>query len=325
MREEAAEAPAGESALPGTGAADAVRDDISSALEREHDALVIGAGVFGQTIAAALRRSGASVLVVDRGEERAGSKPSAGLIKPSWFSGVPAAEYGAAIELLDSLFGIQELGFEVRFGGGPAGFSLKRETILRCDPAAVAASGPTLCANVVSADGRGAELEEAPGERLRAKFVILAGGAWSGELAPKELSDLSGKVGVAFRVRGELPSGADGTITPWAPYKQVVAFRPPGEESIWIGDGTAILHSNWDDERAAVCLQRCLQKSGVRPSGFANVVCSTPMFGIRPFVRGKKFASLERGESGMYIATGGGKMGALGAGLCAARLLAEVS
>ena len=94
------------------------------------DAIIVGGGLFGAIIAKALRADGHEVLVIDRGERYAGSKPAACLMKPSWFSSLGRKVHVPALRLLGDLYDIKNIEFT-------AGIKLLKVDVMWIDPATI--------------------------------------------------------------------------------------------------------------------------------------------------------------------------------------------
>jgi hypothetical protein len=90
--------------------------------------LVVGAGLFGSIIAAALRARGASVIVVDDARLEAGSRPAACLMKPGWFSSLGKSVYTPALSMLEELYGVKTIKFKMGIAQVPVKW---------CDPASI--------------------------------------------------------------------------------------------------------------------------------------------------------------------------------------------
>lgn len=274
------------------------------------DAVVVGGGLFGATIAKALRAQGRSVKVVDDRRPMSGSAPSACLMKPSWFSGLGKGVADAGLRMLSDLYGLQEIEFTIRPGG-------LRSKVYRVNPAAVLDLGDMHVQDTVSSirysDDSGPHgVGLARGGWLDADLVVVAAGIWCRELM--QVPNLKALRGTAWRFPGEFQP----TINVWAPYKQLVAFQErPG--TIWCGDGSALKPESWTTERE--------HKSRVRCANFVEQPeeLAQPMVGDRPYVQGAKPCLLEERESGIWLATGGAKSGTIAAGWAASRILEATS
>lgn len=267
------------------------------------DVVVIGAGLFGCVIARALRSQGMDVEILDDRRENAGSKPAACLMKPSWFSSLGPKVYRPALDMLSSLYDVQDLSMRV----GPA-----NALVHWIEPTSIL-GGETVTKGTVikisqADEGWRVEYRNPMNSEIdfTARKVIVAAGIWSSELVP--VQDLSPRWGVAFCWDGQIEQGS---ITPWAPYRQLVSFNR-GPNEIWASDGTAT--KVWKDELATVCERRV---SDATKLGKPDRV----LLGIRPYVKDAKPAYLREHMPGLWVATGGAKNGTLAAGWCAAQLV----
>lgn len=266
--------------------------------------IVVGAGLFGSVVAAALRAKGEEVTVIDRGEAWAGSKPAACLMKPSWMSGLPVDVRWRALELLDELYGLQTLRFQV----GPLRqdvhwvppSSVLREPDIRANVAAISRHlGDEHWRVDIEVDGVTTPLYD--------KRVVVAAGIWTPALLP--LVQVTGQLGCAFTWPTRTTQDQqEGRITPWAPYRQLVAFQRQPDE-LWVGDG-----STWRTEYAAK-----LDAAQERCATYARR--SDPprrLMGWRPYVKDAKPCLLEELQPGLWVATGGAKNGTVAAAWCGA-------
>lgn len=280
------------------------------------DVIVIGAGIFGGTIARALQAQGREVLVLDDFRPNSGSAPSGCLMKPSWFDGLGKEVHEPSLALLDRIYGIRKLEFEI----WPVG----KRTEVMWVPANKREGLPIRQLRVTGIrDGHVVAREETNPARgfevdFHAKMIVVAAGVWCGELM--KVDGLSGKMGASFTMGGRMKQGI---IKPWAPYKQVVAFQQPDSEEIWMGDGSAIKPENWDYDRAMKCLERCGNAVNGKVEGLDPEDPGSRLEGIRPFVKGAKPCLLEHRAPGLWLCTGGGKNGTIAAGWAASKLMME--
>lgn len=295
-----------------------------------YDVVVIGAGLFGNVIAAALRRlGGLNVVVVDDGKAGRGSFPAACLMKPSWLGSMRREDQEAALELLEHLYGVQQLEFRLPLG--------KTTNVNWVEPKKILQ--PPDVKGLVSHVGRadfGWEVWVHGGvgrvEKMYAQNVIAATGFWTDQLlhmaAFNKLPPMAeppvvqGQAGVAFlfpNAQLERPF-----ISPWAPYKQLVAFNRG--DGLWIGDGSAIKSENWTAERTQQSFRRCLNALVEKVDARVLVEVET-LFGIRPYVAGPqgKPSYLQEVYKDFWVATGGAKNGTAGAAWCANKLLEELA
>ncbi len=265
------------------------------------DAVVVGGGLFGQIIAKGLRAQGREVVVLDAGRANAGSRPAACLMKPSWFSSLGKSVYEPSLELLDELYGVQELTFETR----P---KLARVQVHWVPPAAILAPHP-----IVAEVGGIAEQRVLTDHGVfEAPLIVVAAGIWVQELLPQYRQ--VGQQGVAFLWPDVV---GPNFIQPWAPYRQMVGFDRG--DGYWFSDGTAIKQENWTREREEASWNRAAVTTsdrlglGDRGKGLS----AKTLLGVRPYARGRKPCLLEEVRPGLWVASGGAKNGTLAAGYCA--------
>lgn len=278
------------------------------------DAIVIGAGIIGATVARGLLKLGMEVLVLDDRRSLGGTRPSGGHLKPSWFSSMAKDEYTPAMELLEDLWGMSAEDFYL----WPLGKLTTK--VYRVDTDKVL-KAPSVNATVVGLE----HLENFPLVRYtmlpsqeqrvdRCRLLVVAAGAWCHELLPNITT--TAKQGVSFRVEGRLTQPF---IKAWAPYKQVVAHQQKLEE-IWVGDGSAIIPKNWGEDRTAACRSRCLTALQKNVVGSAKV--KHTIYGLRAYAKQKSGPCLlERIGPRTWVATGAGKSGTISAGWVARRIL----
>ena len=278
-----------------------------------NDVAVIGAGIFGCTIARALMAAGRTVEVFDDAQELAGSKASGCLMKPSWFAGMGKDVHEPSLTLLDELFGVRTLEFAIH------GVKiLKAEVLWVPRWEVLSKEGLNVRKRKISGIVRNAGgggilyLDGDPEEHLGLEFklIIVAAGYWTDKIMGIGKVSMVGKQGVSYLGRGAVPN----VINPWAPYKQIVSFNET-EDSFWIGDGTAILAQNWTAQRQA--------KSHDRAQKVAKRQPITAILGIRPYVKGAKPCLLDEVHPGLWVATGGAKNGLVAAGWCASEIVAK--
>lgn len=272
------------------------------------DTIIIGGGLFGQIIAAALREQGQEVRVFNNREPLAGSGPAACLMKPSWFSALGKEVYEPSLALLDHLYRVRDLPFDVAVGKTG---KIAQTTVHWCDPAKILAGPTELCEVVHVAPGRvGVAGGGSLVEHHEARNIIVAAGIWTERLLPQ------------FRQRGQRGMAAlwtthivpRGRIKVWAPYRQLVGFDRG--DGLWVGDGTAIKMGNWtpqrEDEVFARELKMARQMADVAPMDDRRL-----LHGIRPYAKDAKPCLLEEVSPGLWVASGGAKNGTLAAGWAA--------
>lgn len=282
------------------------------------DAIVVGGGIFGRTIALALFTQGRDVLVVDDKRPDSGSAPSGCLMKPSWFSSLGRDVYDPSLELLDSLFGVEELSFKVRPSGVETkAFHVPAKKILCCHGYPEMLGTVRGISKGIVHVTQGMLRQE---HYLEAPLVVVAAGVWCSELM--KVDGLVGKKGVSFRWGG---SCRENLINVWAPYKQLVVFQEQ-EDQVWGGDGAAILPKNWTNHRQWEAMNRVMKAAKVKGWPELGPPNSTETItGIRPYIPGVKPCLLEERAPGLWLCTGGAKNGTIAAGWAASELLRRTS
>ena len=268
------------------------------------DTIVVGAGIIGATIALTLRKEGRKVLLLDRNEPMAGTTPSGGHLKPSWFGGMKKVDYEPALELLDNVWGLIEEKFVVK----PKGVE---ETVYRVDTDKVVNTKKKLVdVQQINYKNKRPIVTLSSGEELKCKLLIVATGVWVEELFPE--ITVTSKQGVSYRFKGKLDKPF---IKTWAPYKQIVAHQQSKKE-IWVGDGTAIIPNNWTKSREGQSIARCcVAVKGERMK-------SRAIHGLRPYItNGPKPCLLKRINKRVWAVTGAGKLGTIAAGWAARRII----
>lgn len=278
-----------------------------------YDFVVVGAGLFGSIISRTLTESGATVAVVDDGRPLSGSVPAACLMKPGWASSMHFDEYADAILLLEELYGpVTELKLRAR----PLA---KQISVTWLDPKKIlskAAARPEHYRDRVSVAADKYVKLESTNIVLEARIaVIVCTGAWAEELIPSLSGRITPKGGWAFTWSGQI---ADPFLQVWAPYRQLIGFNR-GPDEIWCGDGTALIKKSFTSCGSMVkSMQRCIDALGseVSPANGPKILA-----GYRPYFTGPKAPALiEKVSPGLYVATGGGKNGTLGAAWAARQL-----
>lgn len=269
------------------------------------DAIIVGAGLFGQITAQALRAQGRSVLVIDSRKPEAGSLASACLMKPSWFSGMGKDVTNPALNLLDDLYGLKTLSFKTR----P---KLLNVDVHWVDPAKILAPS-AMEAQVKSVRPGQIELEN--GDIHYSKIIVVAAGIWTADLVPEIVQ--VGQKGAAFVIPGLKLK--DQFIWPYAPYRQLVAFNRG--DGVWVGDGTAIKQENWTDDRLTTSWGR-MEKALKSPVPAEK---AKTYVGIRPYAKGIKPCVIREIKPGLWVATGGAKNGTIAAAYCAHTIREQTS
>lgn len=280
------------------------------------DVIVVGAGIIGATVAKAMQQQGRDVLLLDNEDRLSGTRPSGGHLKPSWFGDMPKAEYEPAMQVLENVWGLHEDYFKI----WPAGIKAKVYRV-DTDEVVAAAGVEKLFRHVKSVS----QLDTFPliksndGE-WNCRLLLVAAGVWTETLCP-QITEFSptAKQGVSFRFAGELKYHF---ISPWAPYKQVVAHQQ-AENEIWVGDGSAILQKNWTSERTKECENRCRDELAKHNS---TKLLKT-LHGLRPYCKGLGTDPCLFKQIGKraWVATGSGKSGTISAGWVVNKLIHATS
>lgn len=273
------------------------------------DVLVVGGGLFGQVAAAALRREGAEVCVIDDKRQGAGSAPAGCVIRPSWVGNMKRAELEDSLRLLDELYGLKDLELEAR----PTGLRVRCH---RVEPNQILGGelwnwraleiGQDATAYVMTRpDGGQATIAPRRG-------VVLACGQWANELAPW-LPKVSGRWGWSHRG----PPVKQPNIRLWAPYRQVVAFNMDDGRS-WCGDGYALIESSFTASKRDASRERCADAVG------ATVAMIETQAGARPYAETGGAPCLMVKQGRVWAVTAGAKNGTIAAAWAARRLVREM-
>ena len=273
----------------------------------DYDAIIVGGGLFGQVITKALRETGRNTIIFDANHSERGSHPAACLLKPSWFSALGKEVYEPALELLDKLYGVQDLSFELH----PLKVTGKMgSATVHWVPPSEILKGRTTRSYVKGVQPGKVKVGLAT---YTSPLIIVAAGIWSELLLPQYRQ--TAQKGVAFLWKdASVPSNV---IRPWAPYRQLIRFHRG--DGVWAGDGTAIKSTNWTDEREATSRERCTDHVGFPQD------TGTALAGLRPYAKGHKPCLLEEVEPGLWVASGGAKNGTLAAGWCAHEIVRRTS
>lgn len=266
------------------------------------DVVVVGAGLFGSVTAEALRREGRRVLIVDDERPNSGSKPAACLMRPSWLSSLGKDVYNPALELLNELYGVQDLKFET---------ALRPVSVYWCPPPKILKGADKKARVTRVVGGTSPVVTLASGEELEARSVVIAAGIWTNLLTPV-YGKFVGQAGLAClwpKEKIEKPF-----IKVWAPYKQITAFNRG--DGLWVGDSNAIRQENWLEKHALSTERRCMESTGMRKS-------PARIFGVRPY-SGESPCYLKEAGKNVWVATGGAKNGTVGAGWCALQLSKKI-
>lgn len=286
------------------------------------DAIVVGAGIIGTTVAAKLRGEGREVLLLDDARPGSGTAASGGHLKPTWFGAMKKEAWEPALATLDEIWQLRKEMFAVKPDG-------QLTEVYRVDTDKVL-EYPRTISRVNSIDSLWNYPAVNHGDvgggfaTDRCRLLVVAAGVWCAEIDESLTRGVvvRSKHGASFRFKGQIPSAF---IEPWAPYKQIVAHQQNLGE-IWIGDGTAVLTSNWDKERTKQCLERC---RGALPDILrpANLLPRITL-GARPYcapVNADEPCYLKRVQPRCWVATGAGKSGTVAAGWVANVITSQTS
>jgi glycine/D-amino acid oxidase-like deaminating enzyme len=256
--------------------------------------IVVGAGLFGSVAALYAHRKGADVLVIDRGEELAGSGPAACLMKPGWLSKM-GANARTGLDLLDELYGLTTIKF--RMGPvltdvhwvDPDRILLRRRSL---------PDGIELRSDNVTEVGDGYVVLN-DRELVTADAVLVAAGVWTNQLLRDKVPRIAAMAGAVSYFAGQV---LEPFIKPWAPYKQLVGFNIKRDVT-WVGDSSAILHQNWTPDRERQTLEREL---GAVPHLEHRLIATRT--GLRPYVKGR-IGLFEQVSKRLFVSSGGAKNG----------------
>lgn len=259
------------------------------------DVIVIGGGLFGSVIAAAVRDSGGTVIILDAKLPGAGSAAAACLMKPSWLSGIKK-EADIGLDYLDHLYRIQNVTFSTAVADADV-FWIPPTTIIK--PGMVTQERVTeLARGVVHCES---------GNVYEARKIVLAVGVWTNKFIDK--ISVSTLHGTALRYPGQVEKPR---ISIWAPYKQSVSFNI-SEEEVWFGDGTSVKY--WDEDKY---VPRMVKHAGQHDlTGGHDTI-----YGMRPKVKDPG-GWFEEVQDDIWVATGGAKNGTALAGYFAKRFIEE--
>lgn len=274
----------------------------------QYDAIIIGAGLFGSTIGAWLRRQGQTVLILDAEKPKSGSAAAGCLVRPQWLSKMKKTEIAEAFSVLDGLYGLHELDARILVGG-----FVKSINVFWVAPRAILKAGRYEQAEVVEIGRDGSPWARcADGRVFHGRTMVVAAGVWSSKLC--DIKGLTGQAGVAFTWSTDDMDEGRPRIAPWAPYRQLVAINlAPGV--LWCGDGTALKEASLTEERIAASQKRCAQFVQRAPEEATRII------GLRPYIRGLKDPCfLEEVMPNIWAASGGSKNGTAAAGWAAYKI-----
>lgn len=267
------------------------------------DVVVVGGGLFGAIAAAALRRRGATVTVVSDDREGSSSPAAGCVMRPSWMSNMTRPQMDEAFALLDELYGLKTIKFTV----------LPLRKTVECYRVE-----PSVVLNTLAGPGTATHVEDdgivimSSGAVIEARAVIVAAGIWTRELCPW-VPALTGKWGWSHRG----PPIGRAVISPWAPYRQVVAFDMDDGRS-WAGDGTALIERSVNTLTAHKSLERCLKVTG------HNAANTFTILGARPYCATDGAPCHISRQGRVWAVTGGAKNGTAAAAWAARQILREL-
>lgn len=266
--------------------------------------IVIGAGLFGSIITRALTGEGHEVILIDDQRPYAGSKPSAGLIKPSWLDGFGDTRQG--MEILEKLYGLQELPFRTSTIGTTF-------PVFYLNPRRVLNQHDLIIASVTSvkSSGKVVDVTLKDGSNLVADRVVIACGVWTGELVEKLRGKVRALAGSAFLFQGVVCSNL---LHMWRPYHQIKVYQCE-VATVWAGDSSAIVQERYNDgmEKASLARVKPIMAKA-RYSGFLGTRHPLILRGYRPMVKGERLGVCQPVAPHVWVSTGGGKMGSVLAG-----------
>lgn len=273
---------------------------------------IIGGGLFGSLQSRHLTALGHDVTLIDSRATCAGSGPAACLIKPSWLASMERHQIDTSFSLLDKYYGIKDIEFLVN--------GTVKNTVRWVNPSHIL-SEPFLEYEVVKVSLQ-KDLSYAlllspnnPNTNdliVIVDCVIVAAGYWTFQILNTFQTYLIketmvGQAGCAHLYTGQLEQPF---IKVWAPYKQLVGFNRD-DQNVWVGDGAAIKHENWNSTHRVNNLKRCDEAAP------AHMKRSKSMFGIRPYVKDAKPCYIKEVAPRLWAVTGGAKNGTIAAGWAA--------
>jgi glycine/D-amino acid oxidase-like deaminating enzyme len=283
------------------------------------DVIIVGGGLFGMIAAQAVRtRLGIDPIIVHDDRPLMGSKAAACLMADGWLSSMSLENRTTAFTLLDQVYRMRTLRFQVRVGP----LEVKLQDVKWVDPLHILypkGEWRKMQATVESIEqvGNTVQLMLDDGKtRLVGDRCIIAAGHWTEKLFPGAATVAKG--GWAHRWKTSLPLDppgrpiTDGFIKTWAPYKQIVAFEIEPER-LWVGDGSALLLPSMTRERLEASRARCAE-AAEQPESLAQTIA-----GIRPYAAAKTAEPcLLLRRDRITAITGGAKNGTVAAAWAAA-------
>lgn len=271
---------------------------------------IVGGGVFGITVGAALLDAGHNVTIYDCSKPESGSRASGGMMAPSWLSAFKRKEIDDSYELLDKFFGVDLFNFDVL----P---TKKQMKLYRLNMRKVFSYMPVHVGEVTEVHPGWLRVAAPDGKGLSVPVegtIIVAAGVWSRHLT--SLPDMKIKKGVSFN--GTSASWPGHQMKVWAPYKQAIVTTDD-DGRWWAGDGSAIFEKNWKPTQEDVCWARLRTAFPAIDQPAGGTVRSVT--GLRPFLNDgcRKLAD------DLWLCTGGGKNGSALAGIYAKKMVEALS
>ena len=273
------------------------------------DAVIVGGGLFGQIVAAALRDQGREVLIIDARKPEAGSAPAACIMKPSWYESMGKEIYTPGLTLLDKLYGLQSVMFQI--WSKKTLHKVRKEKVHWIPPHLILEH---FAMNEIVTKVEPGWVGTRSGHCIEAPLIIVAAGIWTEKLLPQYKQQ--GQKGVAFL----WPSTIVKTpfIYNYAPYKQFLLFNRG--DGAWAGDGTAIKQENWTEKRENDAYDRVTKYTELASNRLYR-----KLIGVRPYSKEHKPCIIEEVTPGIWVASGGAKNGTVAAGYAAHVILEATS
>lgn len=269
------------------------------------DIIIIGSGLFGSVTAKHLRSKGLEVVIIDNVEHLAASKCCMGIWKEGWVNKAIAEEVEDGMALLD------------KYCGG-----IRDEEIYNLDKDEMEIFKLADCSQLLNEEFIKGEVNnitnnvvqyvENDSERtLKAgKAVIIAAGAWTGDLLTKCGYD-DGKVvldrlwGANFTVNLKVDCSR---ISQWAPYKQNVLFKL-NDKQFMFGDGATVKNPVMGNDKRLDRVNKRLLRH-LKETAFTNIDQSKMKVneGVRPYIgKGGSGKFINKHDDVLFSATGGAK------------------
>lgn len=270
----------------------------------KHNAIIVGAGLFGCIAAAYARAEGHKVTVIDDARPYRASPASGCVLAPSWLTSLDKKEVETAMSVLGYLYAVHDVEFQTNVMGRT--FKAKRVST------ADVLQPPDLAEQVTEVgDGW---VRTASGAKLHGK-VLVAAGIWCNELL-KDIPAVTGLYGCSLHISTQLEHPR---LSVYAPYRQAVAFQM-NKGKVWFGDGTALIEKTWGREE-----RERIATSKLRAGETFGLYSHSPrvIIGARPVVAGHKAGYFQQVSPRTWVSTGGAKNGTVLAAWQAERFIKE--